>query len=662
MALSLKYARASMSMIFFSGRHVLIIAIFILFHFSAFAQDNPLAKLKALSIEELMDLEVTSVSRGPEKLSQVASAIQVITQEDIARSGATNVPEALRLATNLQVAQVNSSAWIISARGFNTVFANKLLVLIDGRSVYTPLFGGVLWEMQHVLLEDVEQIEIISGPGGTMWGANAVNGVINIITKKAKDAQGVYVSASGFPFGDNNQLNTEKESFATPGFLRYSLAARYGAKINEKTFLRVYAQTAERSASFLSDTARNSDDWKVTHAGFRMGTYPTNKDFITVQGDVYQGVKDLDKTRAAFDGQNILTRWTRTINDRSDFVLQMYYDRYYRNDPSGFADELWTYDLDFQYRYKITTGTEILSGIGYRHVQDHVMNRINVGLLPNYRTMPMYTAFVQSETSISKVFKLTIGSKFQHNFFTGVEFQPSARLAASLNEKNVLWAAISEAVRTPSRLDVDYYLFLPPDPAIVKGDIDNFVSEKLKAYELGYRTQPTGNISVSLSGFYNEYRDVYSVESLPDQTLEIMNGSAAETWGGEFSGLYQPSESLRLRGGFTYFDRSLRPKPGRDHDPSYLMNDAKHQFLIQSMLNLSDHIEFDLVGRYLDYIPASFATARVSEYFTFDARLAYKYKFVEVALVGQNLWSEQHSEFQSGLIQRSVYGKVTCRF
>lgn len=609
-----------------------------------------------------MDLEVTSVSRGPEKLSQVASAIQVITREDIVRSGATNIPEALRLATNLQVAQLNSSAWIISARGFNTVFANKLLVLIDGRSVYTPLFGGVLWEMQHVLLEDVEQIEIISGPGGTMWGANAVNGVINIITKKAKDTQGVYVSVSGFPFGDKNQLNNEKKSFGTPDFLRYNVAARYGAKISEKTFFRVHAQTSERSASFLNDTSRNTDSWRVTQAGFRLETYPTNKDLITIQGDLYQGLKDPGGADVAFDGQNILTRWTRTVNDRSDFVLQLYYDRYFRNDLNALADELWTYDIDFQYRYKIAAGTEILSGLGYRHLEDHVINRTNVGLLPNYRTMPMYTAFVQSETSISQVFKLTIGSKFQHNFFTGVEFQPSARLAASLNEKSVLWAAISEAVRTPSRLDVDYFLFLPPDPAIVKGNIDNFVSEKLKAYELGYRTQPTRNISLSLSGFYNEYRDVYSVEFLPDQTLEIMNGSEAETWGGEFSGLYQPSKSLRLRGGFTYFDKSLRPKPGRNHDPSYLMNDVKHQFLIQSMLNISDHIELDLIGRYLDYIPASFATARVPEYFTFDVRLAYRYKFLEVALIGQNLWSEQHSEFQSGLIQRSVYGKVTCRF
>jgi iron complex outermembrane recepter protein len=661
MALSCEHAGTGMAMTVLLRRYIPVV-IFILSHTYALAQDNPLAKLKSLSIEELMDLEVTSVSRGPEKLSGVASAIQVITREDIVRSGATNIPEALRLATNLQVAQLNSNAWIISARGFNTVFANKLLVLIDGRSVYTPLFGGVLWEMQHVLLEDVEQIEVISGPGGTMWGANAVNGVINIITKKAKDTQGVYVSVSGFPFGNKNQLNNEKKAFGTPDFLRYNVAARYGTKISEKTFLRVHAQSTERSASFLNDTTRSTDSWRVTQAGFRLETHPTNKDLITIQGDLYHGMKDPGRADVAFDGQNILTRWTRTINDKSDFALQMYYDRYFRDDLTAIADELWTYDIDFQYRYKIGAGTEILSGLGYRHVEDHVMNRGNIGLLPNYRTMPMYTAFVQSETSISKVFKLTIGSKFQHNFFTGVEFQPSARLTASLNEKSVLWGAISEAVRTPSRLDVDYYLFLPPDPAIVKGNIDNFLSEKLKAYEVGYRTQPTRNISLSLSGFYNEYRDVYSVEFLPDKTLEIMNGSEAETWGGEFSGLYQPAKAVRFRGGFTYFDKSLRPKPGRDHDPSYLMNDVKHQFLLQSMLNISDHIELDLIGRYLDYIPASFATARVPEYFTFDARLAYRHKFLELALVGQNLWSEQHSEFQSGLIQRSVYGKVTCRF
>jgi iron complex outermembrane receptor protein len=658
---SLRHALASMPILKF-WRNLIPFTIAISFTIKGFSQSSDLAKLKTLSIEELMELKVTSVSRGPEKLSEVPSAIQVITREDIRRSGASSIPEALRLATNLQVAQLNSNAWIISARGFNTVFANKLLVLIDGRSVYTPLFGGVLWELQQVLLEDVEQIEVISGPGGTMWGANAVNGVINIITKGAKDAQGVYVSAAGMPFSNNDQVNREARPFSSPDFLRHSFAARYGTKINDNLFVKIHAQTTRRNSTFLNDSTRNTDSWDVSQVGFKLGWYPNEKDVIVVQGDVLGGVKDKNHTDADFDAQNILARWTRTLNEKSEFSLQTYYDRYFRDDPKAFADELWTADVDFQYRYKYAAGSHILTGAGYRYVQDHVMNRTNIGLLPAYRAMPMYNAFIQNETQISKVLRLTIGSKIQHNVFTGVEFQPSIRSTFSFGSTNTLWAAISEAVRTPSRLDVDYYLFLPPDPTIVSGDINNFVSERLKAYEIGYRTQPISGLSISLATFYNEYRDVYSVETQPDKTLKIMNGSEAETWGAEFSGFYQASSSWRIRGGFTYFDKSLRAKPGRDHDPSYLMNDVKHQCLIQSMFNVTPNVEFDLVARYLDYIPASFATSRVPEYVTFDARLAYRRKFIELAVIGQNLASERHSEFQSGLIQRSVYAKVTCRF
>jgi iron complex outermembrane recepter protein len=661
MALSRRHAIARMLSMSLSCVYV-ILSIAVCVPFCAFSQGTDLAKLKSLSIEDLMNLEVSSVSRGPEKLSEVASAVQVITREDILRAGATSVPEALRLATNLQVAQLTSGAWIISARGFNTVFANKLLVLVDGRSVYTPLFGGVLWELQQVLLEDVEQIEVISGPGGTMWGANAVNGVINIITRKTKESLGVYLSAAGMPFANDREQNSDKKPFGTPDLLKHSFAARYGARLSDKLYARVYAQTTQRNATFLNDSTRNVDAWDVSQVGFKMEWYPDAKDIITVQGDLSMGVRDKNNTDADFDSENVLVRWSRTVNEKADFVLQMYYDRYYRDDPGGFADELWTYDVDFQYRYKYAEGSYILSGVGYRHIQDHVMNRSNIGLLPPYRTMPMYTAFVQNETQITKGLKLTIGSKIQHNFFTGVEFQPSIRSTLSLGTTGTLWAAISEAVRTPSRMDVDYYLFLPPDPTIVSGDADNFVSERLKAYEVGYRAQPTSSLSLSVAGFFNDYRDVYSVEFLPDQTLKIMNGSEAETWGGEFSTIYQASKGWRLRGGFTYFDKSLRPKTGRNHDPSYLMNDVKHQFLVQSMLDVTDFLQFDVTARYLDYIPASFATARVPEYFTFDARMAYTFKSFEVAIVGQNLWSEQHAEFQAGMIQRSVYGKVTCRF
>jgi iron complex outermembrane recepter protein len=605
-------------------------------------------ELKKLSIEELMQIEVTSVTKTPQKLTTVASAIQVITNEDIQRSGVTNIAEALRLVTNLQVAQLQSNAWIVSARGFNTVFANKLLVLIDGRSVYTPLFAGVLWDQQHVLLEDVERIEVISGPGGSLWGVNAVNGVINIITKKAIDSQGLYASVG------------------LGSFLEKTGALRYGARINDKLFFRVYGQYQERGNTFLPDGADNTDSWKVTSGGFRVGYYPTKKDFITVQGDVYAGERTTTPEAIPFDGQSILTRWTHARTETSNYVLQLYYDRYWRDDLSGFADELETFDLDLQYAYPMNKNHHFLLGAGYRYVVDKGYNRSPfVGLLPETRTMPVYSGFVQDEISLSTKWKMILGAKFLHNVFSNFEIQPSARVAWSLDNSNTLWSSVSYAVRAPSRLDRDYYLPLAPQPSSVPSVAGgpNFDSEKLIAYELGYKIQPNSRSSFSLATFYHDYADVYSVEPLPGTlTYQIQNGSEAESWGAELSGFYQVSKLWRVRGGFTYFDKDLRPKSGRAHDPSYLANDVKHQAMMQSMLDLPFHFKIDVVARYLDYITASFATVRVPEYFTFDARVAWLYENYELAVVGQNLASDRHSEFGAAKIPRSIYGKFSVRF
>jgi iron complex outermembrane receptor protein len=610
-------------------------------------QDIALSTLKGMTIEELMNIEVMSVSKGSLKLVEVASAIQVITREDILRSGATNIPEALRLASNLQVAQLNSTAWIISARGFNTVYANKLLVLIDGRTVYTPLFAGVLWDIQNVVLEDVDRIEVISGPGGALWGANAVNGVINIITKKAKDTRGLYVAEAA---GD---------------FLNAFAAIRYGDNIGDKFFYRVYAQHHNRGRTFLPNGDENKDAWRMTQTGFHLEGSPTDKDFFTMQGDVFSGSKENPTDTRAFDGQNILGRWSRALSENSNFILQLYYDRYWRDDPIT-ADELETYDLDFQHRFSLSEKHSMLWGVGYRYVIDKVQNRTTfVGLDPATRRMPLYSGFVQDEISFSNTLKLTIGTKLLDNFFSGFEIQPSARIAWTVQQHHTLWAAVSRAVRAPSRLDVDYRLPMEPQPPTVPSVAGGpeFDSEKLNAFELGYRTQPNENSSFSIATFYNDYNDVYSVEPLPGTlTYQIQNGSEAESWGGEFSGVYQLAAWWRMRGGFTYFGKDLRPKTGRTHDPAYLANDAKHQLMFHSMINLPYNFNVDLIGRYLDYLPATFATKRVPEYFTFDTRIAWEYKFVEISLIGQNLWDHKHAEFQEVQIPRSFYGKLTWRF
>ncbi|HYG02703.1 MAG TPA: TonB-dependent receptor [Chryseosolibacter sp.] len=616
-----------------------------LFVFNDGYAQSDIKKLKSLSIEQLMSLEVTSVARSAQLLSEVASAIQVITNEAIQRSGATTIPEALRLATNLQISQLTSSAWLVGTRGFNTVFANKLLVLIDGRTVYTPLFGGVLWEFQNVLLEDVDRIEVISGPGGTLWGVNAVNGVINIITKSAKDTHGLFVTGA---FGTYNQD---------------LIAARYGSSISEKLHYRAYAQRLTRKSFTLADGTDAGDAWGFIEAGFRVDWNENKKDNLTIQGDVQKGVRETAGEGSPFDSQNLLARWTHTYSEKSELILQTYYDRYWRDD-AGVADELETYDIDFQHRFVINAHNTLLWGLGYRLVHDELYNRtIYVGLLPEERTMPLYSAFVQDEIEIGKV-TFTVGSKFQHNIFSGLDVQPSVRLAFAVSPNHTLWAAASRAVRAPSRFDVDYFLPLEPQPPEVLSVAGgpNFTSEKMHAYEIGFRSQPTKKSSLSLAGFYNEYHDLYSVETLPGtNTYQIQNGSVAETWGGEFSGFHQLSDRWRIRAGFTYFGKDLRASPGRMHDPAYLSNDATHMAGLQSMLTLPANIHFDVVARYLDYIPASFATARVPEYFTFDVRLAWEYEKVEFALVGQNLYAKYHSEMNTTRIPRHVFGRITWR-
>jgi iron complex outermembrane receptor protein len=630
-----------------SPRRIACILCFCFISPRLIAQEASVKSLKSLGMEELMNIHVTSVSKVPQKLTEVASAVQVITNEDIRRSGATNIPEALRLAPNLQVAQLNSDSWIISARGFNTVFANKLLVLIDGRTVYTPLFGGVIWDMQSVLLEDVDRIEVISGPGGSLWGVNAVNGVINIITKKARDTHGLYATAAA---GD---------------FMNLHAAARYADSIGSKVFYRIYGQTTRRNSTYHPDGTRNQDYWRNTQAGFNIGFYPTNKDVLTVQGDVNIGTRGAAADGSGFDTQNVLARWNRTISERSNFALQFYYDRYWTTDPLSLGDEMNTLDMDFQHKMTLGKRHNVLWGLGYRHVNDHVVNRIAAGILPERKVLPVYSGFIQDEISLRDDLKFTIGSKFLNNVYSGFEIQPSARLNYSPNDKNTLWTAVSRAVRAPSRFDVDYFLPLerqPPTVASVAGG-PNFDSERLNAFEVGYRTQPSSVLSMSFAGFYNIYNNVYSVEPLPGTlTYQIQNGSAARSWGGEFCGTYQVTPEWRLRGGFTYFGKDLHAREGHDQDPSYLANDAKHHLLLQSMLNLPFNFKLDIIARYMDYIPASFATVRVPEYATADARLAFEYGKMEISFTAQNIAHKVHSEYDALRIPRNFFGRLTFRF
>jgi len=603
--------------------------------------------IKKLSVEELMNLEVTLVSRTPEKISEAPSAIQVITSEDIRRSGATNVPDALRLVPNLQVSQLSSSVWIISARGFNNIFSNKLLVMIDGRTVYTPLYAGVLWDQHNVLLEDIERIEVVSGPGGTLWGANAVNGIINIITKHTSETQGLYAYA------------------AAGTFLKDQAAVRFGSKINDKISYKIYARHSDHGATKSATSNDNKDDWSMSNASFRMDWNPTKKNAYTVQGDYYDGNRNAPKDRSPQNGQNILARWTRTISDASDLTLQVYYDRYYREDaPTSSYDKINTVDIDFQHRLPLGRRNNFIWGAGYRYARDDANFPPAGGITPRFKRLDLYSAFVHDEFSLARNVMLSFGTKILHNVYTGLEWQPDVRLAW-VNKGSTLWASISRAVRTPSRLDVDYFLPLTPQPpttpSVAGGP--NFISEKLVAYEAGYRFLPNALSAFSVSLFYNVYTDVYSVEALPGTvTYQIQNGSEAKSWGAEFSGNYQVTKSWRLRGGYTFFKKDLYAKPGHVFVPDYLGNDARNIGVLQSILDLPLNLQLDIAGRYVDQLPATFATPDIPSYFTYDARVAWVHKGFELSIAGQNLAHNKHLEFGSFYMPRSMYAKITARF
>ncbi len=613
----------------------------------AVAQTNQVAtpaELKRLSLEELLDQEVTVVSRRAEKLSEAPSAVQVITGEDIQRAGATSLPEALRLAPNLEVAQVNSHDWAISARGFNNTLANKLLVMIDGRSIYTPLDAGVFWDAQNVLLEDIDRIEVVSGPGGTLWGANAVNGVINIVTKSAKDTQGLMIEGGG------------------GSFLQDFGAIRYGGGNGTNLFFRVYAQRFDQDSTVFPNGTDADDSWDMSQGGFRIDWYPSEVNTLTVQGDAYSGTEAGSNGPTFLDGQNMLARWTHMISDTSDLTVQTYFDRTWRQVPDSFAEDLTTYDLDIQHRFALGKRQSVTWGAGYRLMDDDVQNGAAIAFIPPNKNMQLFSGFVQDEiVLVPDRVQFTIGTKLEHNDFSGFEVQPSARLAWTPDERQTIWGAISRAVRSPSRVDAD--LRLPGTaPFQIVGDPD-FESETLIAYEAGYRVRPMDRLSLSLASYYNAYDHLRSVDTLTPTSFIIGNGFQGQTWGLELSGNYQVTDRWRLRGGYTYLNKLLWPIKAGVLPSVREGNDPENQVLIQSILDLPAHFQFDGVGRYVDTLE----NPHVPSYVTFDLRLAWWYKGkVEVSVIGQNLWTKQHAEFGAAAtrqeIPRSVFGKVAWWF
>lgn len=670
---------------------ILIVAILSLFFIPNHAQsylwsksktlDEEMTELSKLDFEELMNIEITSVSKKAQKVSEAAAAIFVITNEDIQRSGVTSIPEALRMVPGLEVARIDASTWAITCRGFNGRFANKLLVLMDGRSIYTPLFSGVFWDVQDTLLEDLDRIEVIRGPGATLWGANAVNGVINIITKQAKDTQGGLVTAG---------VGTEERGLGS---------VRYGGKLNDDTYYRVYAKYFDRDSAVDVSGHDGADEWHVLRGGFRMDWEPANSNSLTLQGDIYDGdagqrlsVTSLTApyTRT-FDedteitGAYLLSRWKRTISDNSDIMLQLYYDRTERN--TAVMDESRdTFDIEFQHQFSLSERQEFIWGLGYRFTSDDIDNTFSLSFYPDNRDDNLFSAFLQDEIMlIEDRLHLTLGSKFEHNDYTGFEIQPSVRLIWTPYRQHSVWTAVSRAVRTPSRAEEDVRInqkVFPGSPPRVVSLFGNhdFDSEELIAYELGYRVQLMDRLSLDIAAFYNDYDDLRTEEpgepfpetspSPPHLVIPYTAGNKmkGETYGIELAADWRVLDWWRLQAAYTYLQMQLHlDGDSRDMRSVSAEGESPHnQVSLRSSMDLTRDLDFDLWLRYVDNLPSQ----DVGSYITLDARLGWKlYKDIELSVVGQNLLDSHRLEFEPEIldtypteVERSVYGKITWRF
>ncbi len=650
---------------------------------------------EVVDLEDLIFMEVTSVSKRAQKLTESPAAIYVVTQEDIRRTGVTSIPEALRQVPGLEVASITSTSYAISSRGLNGMFSDKLLVLIDGRSVYTPTFGGVFWDVQDTMMEDIDRIEVIRGPGATLWGANAVNGVINIITKTADDTQGgVLVAGAG----------SHERAFSS---------LRYGGEMGgDKGHYRVYGKFKKREAFELADGSDGPDDSTEGRVGFRTDFRPSDRDLITVQGDLYkgemglgyEGLTAMDQPTEQWDdawdlqGGNVLARWGHTFSEANALSLQSYFDRTER-ESVALGIERNTFDVDFQHLYGWNAKNDLTWGLGFRVTSDEIENRVSLYFDPDSRTDYLYTGFVQNETRfVDDRLHFVIGTKLEHNDYTGFEIQPSVRSIFLISDRQSVWGSVSRALQTGSRIEnlrMTEMVFAADDPdnpagflpAQLNGQVvgsEDKQSQEVIAYELGYRLNPLDNLNFDLAGFYNEYQNLSSVEPVdesnpipwPDEddffgaTAIIVRGDLGDnieghSYGAELAAQWQVFPEWRLAGGYTYLkidmdeDKSIGGV-GEEEDGSPV-----HQVNARSLVDLPMNLQWDTMVYWVDEASAFDADS----YTRLDMRLGWKpMPNLDLSLIGQNLTQSQHKEwegrygFQNTEVPRSFYAKVTWEF
>ena len=629
----------------------------------AAANELSARELGDLSLDELMNETVTSVSKKEESLFDAAAAVSVLSNDDLRRSGVTTVADALRLVPGMDVGSVNASQWSVSARGFNTLYANKLLVLVDGRAVYTPLFAGVYWDLQQAMLADLDRIEVIRGPGATVWGANAVNGVINIVSRKAQDTQGGLLQVGGG--------NVQE---ATAG-------ARYGGRIGEHTHYRAFASYQSHADFPLSNGQDAGDRWEGGQAGFRIDHELQAGSLLTWQAGATRS--DLDAGTA--DGSNVNTvgRWTRQWSDGSSLELQGYYDHSHRDEPSRGRNTADTADLSLQHGFRLSQRNELIWGLGYRHIEGTVeQTNPAIAVRDGSHQQDVFSGFVQNEfTWIPDRLNLTAGVKLERNDFTGVELQPSLRASFKPDPRQTLWSAVSRAVRTPSVIEGGDQLaiaigapFTGPDgglyvPTLV-GNPD-LGPEVLWAYELGYRIRPAERLSIDLASFYNRYSHLISYGAVrrltpgtPVGAAEVPfdNSLSGETYGAETSVSYAATDHWRLTTTYSWLVMNLEGPAGPNRDNTERAS-PRNQASLRSSYDFARRGSVDAQLRYVDAIQS------VPAYLTADLRLSYRLlDRLECALVGQNLFDPRHPEQAtqffaiSSEVPRGIYGTIAWSF
>jgi iron complex outermembrane receptor protein len=631
------------------------------------------------SLEQLLNTPVTSVSKKEQKLARTAASVFVISQDDIRRSGATNIPDVLRMVPGVEVAQIDSSTWAVTIRGFNQRYGNKVLVMVDGRSVYTPTFSGVYWDQIDLPLEDIDRIEVIRGPGASVWGANAMNGVIDIITKSSKSTKGGLVSATGSTRGDGSGMS------------------QYGGDIGSSGSYRAFAKYSDTAGSGLPNGSPGHDGWSRLNSGFRSDWDLSAADTLTVQGDLFSNRESESRTQwfiaepgdAPFTqkmdaaGGDLLARWTHTFANGSDSSLKVYYDQFRRDDI--IPDLERTVDVDFQHHVSVGSRNDIVWGLGYRSQ--------NVTLPPGYeisathpvRTDALYSAFFQDEIQLASTVWLTLGSKLEHNAYTGFEFEPNARIAWAPDARQTLWASASKAISQPSQLETGVGIELgsqPLGPGLAESvqlvPNPHFLSEQVRDYETGYRRQWDKRLSLDADVFLSFYRDLSTFEPQapvfvpgPISVLEIPiaygNKGRATDYGGELSLNWSVNSRWRIGPGYSliHINYWLEPSSGDVYTVSLSGNTPRNTIQMRSSVNLTPRLEWDQTV----YWSQGFPNGTIPSHARVDTRLAWKAgESVEVSLTGQNLLRPSFLEFGDfeevvgTEAPRSLIGKITWRF